>query len=42
MTTQSRGYLSRNPLDNPRNEEVEREVEEEWEVVDAGGVKKEQ
>lgn len=31
-----------NMFDNPRDEEVEREIENEWEVFDDGGVENEQ
>lgn len=37
MTGKSNGSINGNKLDNPMNDEVEREVEDEWEVANEEG-----
>lgn len=41
MTSLSNGCFSRNTIDSPSDEEVDREVENEWEMVDERGFEKE-
>lgn len=40
MEAQANGSFSGNVLDSPRDDEVDREVKDEWEVVDEGRVLK--